>query len=87
MYWWISKAFYAINYDLLIAKFLAYGIGSNALDLVYSYLKNRKQRTEINKTLSIWTDNISGVPQGSVLRSLSFNIYLNGLFLAIHKCM
>ena len=38
----ISKAFDTISYDLLIAKHHAYGFGKNVLDLVYSYLQNRK---------------------------------------------
>ena len=50
-----------MNYDLLFAKLHAYGFGKNALDLVYSYLKNRNQRVKINTTFSTWTDLISGV--------------------------
>ena len=57
----LSKTFDATNYDLLIAKLHAYSFGKNALDLVYSYLKNRKQRVKINTTVSTWTDLISGV--------------------------
>ena len=70
----LSKAFDTINFDLLIAKLH---------DLVYSYLKKRKQRVKINTTFSTWTDLISGVPQGSVLNSLLFNICLNDLFFSL----
>ena len=73
-----SKAFDTINYHLLIAKLQAYGFGK--IDLVYSYLKNRKQRLKVNATFTTWIDLISGVPQGSVLGLLLFNIYLNDLF-------
>ena len=71
----ISKAVDTISYDLLIAKHHAYGFGKNVLDLVYSYLQNRKQRAKINRTFSSWNDLISGIPHGSVLGLLQFNIY------------
>ena len=48
----LSEAFDTINYDLLIAKLHAYSLGKSALDLVYSYLKNRKQKLKINTTFS-----------------------------------
>ena len=73
------KAFDTIKYDLLIAKLHAYGFAKNALDLVYSYLKNKKQRMKINTTFSTSTDLISRVSQGSVLSPLLFNVYLNDL--------
>ena len=40
----LSKTFDTIKYDLLIAKLHVYGFWKNNLDLVYRYLKNRKQR-------------------------------------------
>ena len=62
----LSKAFDTINHDLLIAKLKAYGFSREALKLIKSYLKNRKQKVQINNKLSSEErDVIAGVPQGS----------------------
>jgi len=38
----LSKAFYCLRHDLLIAKLAAYGFRPDLLRLFYNYLSNRK---------------------------------------------
>ena len=76
----LSKAFDTINHDLLIAKLDAYGFSKDALKLMLSYMSDRLQRTKINKSFSSWSELLQGVPQGSILGTILFNIYLNDIF-------
>ena len=60
----LSKAFDCVNHGLLLAKLSAHGLNSDALQLIRSYLTNRKQRVKINSSYSAWEQIKMGVPQG-----------------------
>ena len=76
----LSKAFDCINHNLLLAKLKAYGFSHNALKFLCSYLKGRIQRTKVGPVFSKWKEIRFGVPQGSILGPLLFNIFLNDMF-------
>ena len=76
----LSKAFERLPSELLIAKLDAYDFDKSSLELIHSYLSNRKQRVKINDRYSFWSEIFFGALQGSILGPLLFNVFTCDIF-------
>ncbi len=79
----LSKAFGCLPPRLVVAKMQAYLLSDTACALTASYFAERKQCVKINGKAREWRDLLKCAPQGSILGSFIFNIFLNDLLLKL----
>ena len=75
----LSKAFDTIDYAILLKKLYCYGIRGVAYDIIKNYLTNRLHFVAIHGYNSSTLPVNLGVPQGSILGSILFLLYINDI--------
>ena len=74
-----SKAFDKVDHEGLLLKLEHYGIRNSLLNWSRSFLLERKQKVLVDGKASSPTSVMSGVPQGTVMGTLFFLIYINDI--------
>jgi hypothetical protein len=75
----LSKAFDTVPHDILLLELADVGCSTGTLDWFHSYLSGRQQRVVQQNTTTPWKPVTRGVPQGSGLSPLLFNVYVRKL--------
>ena len=72
-----ARAFDSVSHPKLFLKLQGYGIKGNLLFWIQAFLTNRTQSVGVGSFLSTTRPVISGIPQGSVLGPIIFNVFIN----------
>ena len=71
-----QKAFDKVPHQILLLKLKAHGVGEGLIDWIEQWLTDRRQRVVVDGEVSNWKSVLSGVPKGSVLGPLLFQLYV-----------
>ena len=79
MFFDFQNAFDKVSPERLIFVLKLPGLGTSIINWIEQWLTSRIQRFVVDEEVSVWKSVLSGLAQGSVLVSISFLIYINGL--------
>ena len=85
LYFDFAKAIDSVSHNCLISKLRSCGISGNLLEWVRNFLVGRKQKVVLNYYKSEWLNVLNGVPQGSVLGTILYNICVNDMPLIVNS--
>ena len=81
----VRKAFDTVNHKLLLHTLGSRQFSPSAVALLESYLTNRSQIMKVGESKSNSLPITCGVPQGSILGPILFNLAINGLLLSFEN--
>lgn len=82
-----SKAFDLIDHTLLIKKFMHMGVRNSIIPWICSFISNRQQCVRYNQTLSDFKFLNGGLPQGTKMGPLGFQVIINDAASGAKSCV